>query len=372
MRIGIDCHYIGSKVGGNETYTRYLVDHLAQIDRDNVYSLYVTHSNNFFNEIRQRENFRTLSIRPDISWLRVPIILPLKVMLKPVDLLHVQYIAPPLCPCKFIVTIHDISWKYHPEIIPRNVYFAQSKFVESTARRAEKIITVSETTKRDLVKFFKIPPDKIVVTYNGVKSIYRPIKDEDRINEVLKKYDIHDRYLLYTGRLEPRKNLIRLIKAFSMLKKKRSIELKLVIVGPKTWLYSEIFKMVVELGLESDIIFAGYLPEEDLPFIYNGADLFISPSVFEGFGIPPVEAMACGTPVLYSDIPAHREIIGDAGVAFNPLDINDISQTVLNALSDTALLKELSEKGIKRAGDFSWDNTAKKTLEVYQEICSFK
>ncbi|HIP90277.1 MAG TPA: glycosyltransferase family 1 protein, partial [Candidatus Nanopusillus sp.] len=224
---------------------------------------------------------------------------------------------------KFIITVHDLI----PFIIPKEHtkirVLIYKLLLPKTLRTVDKIISVSHHTRKDIIKYFKIPEDKIEVIYNGVDEKYKPLSEEE-INNIKEKYSINYPFILYVGTLEPRKNIPTLIKAYYKLKK-QGLPHKLVITGKKGWKYRSIFKTINKLNLRKDVIFTGYVPDEDLPTLYNAADLFVYPSLYEGFGLPPLEAMACGTPVITSNTSSLPEVVGDAGIMVDPYDVDGLS-----------------------------------------------
>jgi len=232
----------------------------------------------------------------------------------------------------------------------------------------DKIITISECTKKDIVKFYKIPEDKIKVILLAPDPIYQPLS-HDIIAPILSKYGVCAPYILYVGSLEPRKNIQTLIQGFANIKK-RGLNHKLIIVGNKKWEYSKLIRIVAESGLHNDVIFTGYLPDEDLPALYNGADLFVYPSLYEGFGLPPLEAMACGTPVITSNTSSLPEVVGNAGIKVDPQDVDQLSDAIYHVLTDENLRLSLIEKGLERSKQFSWERTATETWKVYDEVAA--
>lgn len=253
---------------------------------------------------------------------------------------------------KLVVTVHDITplifSKHHN--FKRKIYY--QVIVKKLLHQANKIISISETTKKDLIKFYKIPESKIKVIYHGVsiKHTSKPIP---------KKYKIDSEYILYVGTVEPRKNLIRLIEAYNKIKPKE----KLVIVGASGWKNKDIYKKQ-----NKNIIFTGYIPDEDLNKFYSNAKIFIYPSLYEGFGLPILEAMACKTPVITSNTSSMPEVGGDAVIYVNPTNTNDIANKLKELLNNKPLQKQLSEKGYKRSKQFTWDKTAKETIEIYRKL----
>jgi len=234
------------------------------------------------------------------------------------------------------------------------------------AKRSHHIITVSENSKSEIIKYLNVSEEKISVIYGGYADIFKLESDDRLSSDVKRKYNITGNYLLYVGTLEPRKNLLGLIRAYAQSRAKD--DFILVLAGGKGWQYENIFKLVRELKLENRIIFTGYVPENDLPGLYQGATLFVYPSFYEGFGLPPLEAMACGLPVIVSHTTSLPEVVGDAGVYVDPNDVEQISFSIDTVLSDSELRQTLIQRGLERAKLFSWEKAAKETLKLYQKV----
>ena len=371
MKVAIDSFEANfeERVGtGNYVYN--LVKALAKIDSKNNYRLYLKKpvSKEFYFE-QKNFHFRplgSLTYRTFWSQMRLPVEL---FSHKP-EILHIPagHKIPPFQPCKTIVTIYDTAFLtfknyFHPSVRWRSV-----KFTRHAIRHADRIIAISESTKKDITDFYEVNPDRIVVIYLGVEEIYRPLNDMDRINKIRQKYNVKSDYILFVGVLQPRKNISRLIKAFNSLLRRKEKDYQLVIVGKKGWLYKEIFQTVKELRLEDKVIFTGYVPREEIPILMNGAKLFVFPSLYEGFGIPLLEAMACGTPVIASKVSSIPEIVGDAGCLFDPYNEKEITEVMFDVLSKEGLRKEMSKNGLERAKLFSWEKAARETLSVYEEV----
>ena len=275
--------------------------------------------------------------------------------------------------CKYVITVHDLVPILYPNTVSKLHTLSYYLCFRRIKERADIIITVSENTKRDLIRLFKVPEEKIRVIYNGYdKKTFRILDENDTIARIKLKYKIDTPfYLLYVGALEPKKNLVRLIDAYyELIKTNRDLtnDYKLVIVGKKAWMYKNIFKEVKKLGIESHIIFTGFVPQEDLVYLYNGAKLFLFPSIYEGFGLPVLEAMACGVPVVTSNISSLPEITGDAALLVNPLDPKEITKAILRLLYDEQLYLRLKQNGLKQAQKFSWERCTYETLKTYLEI----
>jgi len=363
---------IGSREGGNETYILNLIRSLRDLDMNNAYYIYTTNPAHLPPDLATQENLKITHIRPGSEFLRIPFVMPYAAWRQGADLLHVTYNAPPWCPCPIVVTVHDISYELFPDSFSPRDRLVLSTLVPFSLRRAAKVITGSEHTKRDMVGRYGLPEEKVVVTYYAADHAFRPILDSQRIAATKAKYGITTNFILFLGSLQPRKNLLRLIEAFARLREGGALAHKLVIAGQALWRESEVYNRVRKYGLEEEVVFTDYVPHEDLPPLYNAADLFVFPSLYEGFGLPPLEAMACGTPVVASNTSSLREVLGDAAILVDPYDVQQLARAMRDVLSSGDLRREMAAKGLKGVRRFSWAETARKTLEVYQEVCSSK
>ncbi len=293
--------------------------------------------------------------------------LPIKLDKYNFDIIHELSQIPPFL-IKFdsikIVTIHDLSALYYPETFGVFTVLSHRYILPHALKNTDVVITVSYNSKQDIVKLLGFPEDYIEVTYLGVDEIFKPINVEDDF--LKKKYNLKEPYILYVGTLEPRKNVPTLLKAFYKLKRRWNIPHKLVIVGKVGWKYHSIFRVVEELELQKYVVFTGYVPREDLPKFYNSADIFVYPSIYEGFGLPPLEAMACGCPVVTTNVSSLPEVVGDAGIKVNPYDVGGLAKAIYDVITDEGLKTTLSKKGLSRAKKFSWEKTARKTLKIYK------
>jgi glycosyltransferase involved in cell wall biosynthesis len=373
MRIGIDAHAIGARQGGNETYISNLIKSLAEIDGDNLYTIYLANAGaaaqwreGFTNRYK---NFSVRLLPPPTPLVRVPVYLAYELFRRPVDVLHVQYTAPPFCSIPIVAMIHDLAFERMPETFTRRGSFQLKLTVRWTAKKAAKIATVSEYSRQDLLNIYNLPPEKVVVTYNGVESRFTPQPSvPDEAEEIRRRFGVSRDFLLAVGSLQPRKNLVRLIRAYARLRVEREdFRPQLVIVGRKLWLANEIFDEVKRQPWADDIILTGYVTDEDLPALYRAARALVYPSLFEGFGLPPLEAMACGTPVVTSDVSSLPEVTGGAALLIDPNDERALAAALIEIVSDERLRAELREKGIAQAKKFTWREAAEKTLSLYQQ-----
>ena len=270
--------------------------------------------------------------------------------------------------CSIVGTIFDLTTIIYPEFHKRKVIEHQEKAFHYFKENASLIIAISENTKMDIMKYLHIPEEKIRTIYCGVGDEFRKIEDVRVLKSRLKGIGVGYPYILYLGTLEPRKNVERLIEAFIQLKKGKRIDEKLVISGIQGWGYQSIFDKVASSGIEKEVIFTGFGPNEFLPFLYNGASAFVYPSFYEGFGLPVLEAMACGVPVVTSNVSSLPEVAGNATILINPYSVDELADGIWRILSDEELRNQCIKKGIERAKSFTWERCAKNTLDVFNEV----
>lgn len=285
------------------------------------------------------------------------------------DVFHTPSFIPPPLKGKKVITVHDLAHRLHPEFFTEEMNRHLLRHLERATHEADHIITISENTKKDLIDVMGIDQGKISVIYVGASDIYRPVEDPERLNQVRAKYGTGDEFIGFFGTIEPRKNIIGLVEAFTLLKKRRpDLGHRLLIAGQKGWKYEETFKAIAESGLEDKITVTGYIQEDDLPLLMNAANLVVYPSFYEGFGMPPLEAMACGRPVVTSNTSSLPEAVGDAALTVDPSDIEGLSKAMEQVLTDKELGIEMGRKGIERAKRFTWKEAAARTLAVYREV----
>ena len=370
MRIAIDAHSVGAKLGGNESYATNLIEALAQIDSVNDYTLYVTTAEAFNRYHKRWPNFTVRSTLPHTPLIRIPLILSAELRKNPVDLLHVQFTAPPFCPCPVVVSVHDLSFEHLPHTFNRRSRTQLRLTVRHSARRAARILTLSEHTKDDIVQTYGVDRSRVEAIPIAAAPHFRPVSDTRELQRVRHTYGIESNYILSVGSIQPRKNLARLVNAYALLRKKYHADNlpKLVLAGKCAWLYDETLRALHETGLNDAVILTGYVPESDLPALYSGALCLVYPSYFEGFGLPPLEAMQCGVPVIIGNRTSLPEVVGDAGLQVDPFDVEALAAAIENVINNPALRSQLRVKGLARARMFDWKETARRTLDVYQRI----
>lgn len=284
------------------------------------------------------------------------------------DLFHgVNYDLPRLRVIPTVVTIHDLSLLLHDDTHLKPLARRARRRLPRVAQSADMIITDSEAMKREIADHLKVPQDKIAVTPLAPRAVFKPLPREQTL-EVRRRLNIVDEFILFVGTIEPRKNLQTLVLAFAEVLRASGRNTQLVIAGKRGWLMDDFFSSVRMSGLEDRICFTGYLPDDDLCALYSSCSVFAYPSLYEGFGLPPLEAMACGAPVVTSNIPVIKEAVGEAAVLIDPNSVHELAQAILNVLEEPGKSERLSQAGIEQAGKFTWERTAAQTLEVYRHV----
>jgi len=288
------------------------------------------------------------------------------------DLCHfTNYLAPLAMSCPYIVTVYDMTVFITPRLHRFKKLVLDRTLIPRVARKAGAIITVSNSARKDILRYLKVPKEKVRVVMGAASPAFHPITDPALLEAVRARHGLHKPYILYVGTIEPRKNLPRLVLAFANLKK-RGLPHKLVIVGQSGWHTEPIYAEIERLGLKSEVIFTGYVPFEDLPAIYTMAEAMAFPSLYEGFGLPVIEAMACGTPVVTSRSSSLIEVAGDAGLLVDPLSVEELEDALHRVLNDPALRADMRHMGLERASNLTWEHTAQATLEVYDKVLASK
>jgi glycosyltransferase involved in cell wall biosynthesis len=348
---------------GSAVYTRHLVSHLQELCSGHHLSLYA-----FGREGERVTRKRFERVIRDTVWMHG--VLPLKIWRDRLDVFHATAFNAPLAsPCPSVLTILDLCIVKHPEWFDhRWFYFYTTMMLPVLAPRADRIVTISECSKRELMDHYDLPAEKIAIISPAVDHrVFHATYDPAAIRDMKERFGIYGKYILSVGTLEPRKNLSRLIESFGKLKPQVD-DCVLVIAGEKGWQYDQIFRTVQSLGLEDSVRFLGYVPESELPLLYQGAELFVYPSLYEGFGVPLVEAMACGCPVVCSNRSSMPEVVGEAGILVDPEDARILVEAMRRVLSDSVLADALRMRGLERAQRFRWDDSARTLLGLYEDV----
>jgi len=353
MKIGIDVQSTLGRKTGIGVYTHNLLQALRRVAPQHEY---VELSWGRTRELRTHQR---------LWWQQVE--LPRRARSAAVEVLHVTgFDAPWWRPCPTLLTVHDLIGLLFPGNFPLVSRFYWSYWLPRTVRWADQIIADSEHTKRDLIRLLNIPPERIKVVYPGVDKVFQPIEEQAALEALRHKYSLPPDIILYVGTLEPRKGLDILIIAYSVLV--ADIPHHLVIAGKKGWYTESLFCQVEALGLRERVHFIGYVADEDLPGLYNLANLFVYPSRYEGFGLPPLEAMACGVPVVCSNAASLPEVIGDAALLVPPDNVEALVVAIHKVLNDKNLRAEMRTKGLEQAKKFTWEETARRTVEIYEKM----
>jgi len=364
MRIALDCRTVTAPKTGDRTYALNLLRALVRVDGQNEYFPY-TWEPTTLTEVGS-PRFHPVLLPASPRWAWTPLVFPRDLARRRMDVAHVQYFIPPAAPCPVITTIHDVAFRRFPGLFPLKHRLLLNLLIPASARNAAAVITCSEATRRDLMEFYDLPPERIVVTPYAADPIYRPMDVDEARLAVKERFRIRGPYLLSVGVLQPRKNLARLVRAYNGIA--REVPHRLVLVGKEGWAGEELRRAIAESPTGKAPLFTGYVPDADLPALYAGADLFVYPSLYEGFGLPPLEAMACGTPVITSNSSSLPEVVGEAGVTVDPQDVDALAGAISDLLQNEARRLELSALGVARAAQFTWDRTARQTIEVYRRV----
>lgn len=368
LQIGIDGDTLGRKRTGDESYLASLMRGLGRVDQQSRYTVFVR------DEAAVAAQFPTLSdwqfrqVRPTSIWVRYPVGFPLALRQHRLDVLHTQYFVSPLCRCPVVCTVHDISFAVRPEYFTLKDRIFLGSLVPRALRRAQRVITDTEYTRADLVKVYNVDPARIAVIPLAADPRYRPLDRDACRATVTARHNVADGYILYVGTLQPRKNVSTLVDAYAQFRRRTGLPHKLLIVGKPKYKFEAVFAAIERSGFKDDILFAGFVPDEELPTYYNAADVFVFPSLYEGFGLPVLEAMACGTPVICSSASCLPEVVDDAGLLAEPSDPSAFCNALERVLGNPAEAAALRERGLQRAARFTWDRTARETLEVYHEV----
>ena len=365
--VGVNAHLLslagGYRSAGISLYIYNLLHHLPATGAEMEYTV-------FLNERRYQappglrlKVSRLPTKRPPVRIVWEQALLPWVARSEGLDLLHsMAFVGPVASNCPFVTTVHDLSFLYYPDRFRSLRRRYLQAFARISVRRARRVIAVSESTKQDLVSIYDISPEKIDVVHNGVDASFRPLP-ADQVAAFRQQKGLPDRFLLFVGTLEPRKNVVRLIEAYARLPKGRP---PLVLVGGKGWFYDEIFCRVEALELTDEVHFSGFVPAEELPLWYNAADLFVYPSIYEGFGLPALEAMACGTAVITSTASSLPEVVGKAGKLVDPTDTEALATAMEQVLGDREMQEQMQAAGLVQAAGFSWEKAARQTVDSYR------
>ncbi len=367
MRIAIDARKLRDY--GIGTYIRNLLRHLARLDDRTEYVVLCRQEDIAF-ATELGENFRAVPERSRGYSIREQIAVPLDLRREAADLFHApHYVLPPLTPCRSVVTIHDCIHLRFPQYLPNRLGYAYARSsLWVAAHRSARVLTVSEASKRDILRYFRIPESKVTVIYNAIDERFNEEPPADEVMRVRERYQLNDPFVLYAGNIKPHKNLERLIEAFHIIRRGELESVKLLIIGDEISKYAALRRTVHRYKLHKHVRFFGFVPDATLAILYRLARVFVFPSLYEGFGLPPLEAMASGTPVITSNVSSLPEVVGDAAMLIDPYEPDAIAGAMRRVLADDRLRDDMRERGLARVREFSWDRSVRRVREIYDEV----
>ena len=364
MRVGIDARLVYYSQAGIGQYILHLVDGLAKVDEANEYVLLQSRKDS--TTILEKPNFRRVSLWTPSHHRLERYALNVELMRLGLDVLHSPDFIPPHRPsCKSVITVHDLAFLLYPHFLTKESarYYGH---IDEAVRWTDHIIAVSESTKRDTMQHLGVPEEKITVVYEAANAIFRPLDREKARQEVRNRHGVDGPFILFVSTIEPRKNVPTLLRAVWQLQQCYKQNVRLVLAGGRGWLFEDAFALVEELELDDSVHFVGRVSSEDLLYLYNAAEMLAHPAFYEGFGLPPLEAMACGLPPVVSNVASLPEVVGDAGLLVDPHDTDELTVAMWRLLNDSDLRQEMRIKGLRQAERFSWERAARETQEIYR------
>lgn len=373
LSVAINTHLLSDKAGyrraGVHRYIHCLLHHLGQIDHGLRITTMVGRNASVPKGHHSVVQSRWPTDRSPVRVVWEQAVQPLAVRRIGADVVHGPvYVGPIVAGCPLVVTLHDLSFIRHPELLRSGSRLYLTVLTRLSARRANRVIAVSRHTAQEASRLLGIPPERIDVVYHGVSDTFRPLPAA-AVEAFRRRHGLPDRYVLYLGTLEPRKNLVRLARAFA---RSRAEGWRLVLAGGVGWGSNDLVGQIQALGMDDRVLFPGYVRDDDLPLLYNAASVFAYPSLYEGFGMPVLEAMACGTPVLTSTTSSLPEVGGDAALLVDPEDTESIATGLDRLASDAELRQDMRERGLEWAGRFDWCRTAAETAQVYVHAAGWR
>ncbi len=366
MHIGIDARLAYYRQAGISRYTLQLIEALARVDTDDEFT--ILQSIRSKAPILPLSNFAARRLLTPCHHRLEQWTLPIEISMLNLDVLHSPDFIPPLrAKVPTVITVHDLVFVMYPHFLTKESarYYGQ---IDQAVLRANAIIAVSQATKHDLIRLLGVPEHKITVIYEAASPIFKPMRTQELTAQVRSQFGLTSDFMLFVSTIEPRKNVPTLLRAFRKLLDDYRLDLKLVLAGARGWLYDEVYDLIGKLGLENDVLSLGRVSTQELLWLYNTARALVAPSFYEGFGLTPLEAMACGTPVVVSNVSALPEVVADAGLLVDPNDVEGMAVAMWRIATDEELRATLIGKGLKRASFFSWDKAAEETLRVYHGL----
>jgi len=366
MRVGIDARLVYYHPAGISRYCLQLMQALAEIDHEDQFVVFQSRRDT--RQLVAQSNFQRRPVWTPSHHPLEQYFLSLELRFTPLDVLHSPDFIPPFRRrCRSIITIHDLVFLLYPQFLTKSSarYYGQ---IDQAVRHTDHIIAVSESTRRDIVRLLGVPEQMITVIYEAPRRFFHPLPEVDIRSRLQKRFGLEREFVLFVGTIEPRKNVPTLLSAFQQMLDHYHPEVDLVLAGAPGWLTDEVHGLVGRLGLTGRVHFLGRVSDEELVWLYNAARMLVLPSFYEGFGLPPLEAMACGAPVIVSNVSSLPEVVGDAGLLIDPANADELTVAMWRLLSDEPLRQELIAKGFKRAACFSWERAARETLDLYRRV----
>ncbi|MEZ5567195.1 MAG: glycosyltransferase family 1 protein [Halioglobus sp.] len=371
MRIGMFLGSVGSDSGGPERYETELVKHLAAIDKNNQYEL-LTLFEKGPERLVQQENMSVRALTPGVRPVSMLTTLPLLMRRLRTDIWHATYVPPPFSPVPYLFTLVCSSMIEHPELFPPAIRLRLIALTRRAIAKSDLIVCISDHIRQVVRERFGVSEDRMAVTHLGASEAFQPLDKQSAQAFVAQTYGIHRPYFLFSGRWEPRKNIVRIIQAFAQFRAESGMDMQLVFSGERTWAAEEADAIIRQHGLQREVVDLGKSPMSELPQLYSGAVALAYPSLWEGFGLPIVESMAAGTPVITSANSSMQEIGGDAALLVDPESVDAIAEAMYSIASSSEVQERLREKGLARAAKFTWRNTAEQTLALYERQYSLR
>jgi glycosyltransferase involved in cell wall biosynthesis len=367
VRIAIDARKLRDY--GIGTYIRNLLRQLSRIDQSNEY-IVLCHDEDRTFAAELGENFRQVTDNSASYSIREQVTVPLDLRRERAKLFHApHYVLPPLTPCRSVVTIHDCIHLRFPQYLPNRLGYAYARSsMWVAAHHSARVLTVSEASKRDILEYFSVPEAKISVIHNAIDERFNEEPAADEVMRVRERYQLNDPFILYAGNIKPHKNLERLIEAFHLIRKGELEFVKLLIIGDEISKYAALRRTVHRYKLHKHVRFFGFVPDATLAILYRLARVFVFPSLYEGFGLPPLEAMASGTPVITSNVSSLPEVVGDAAMLIDPYEPDAIAGAMRRVMLDDRLRDDMRERGLARAREFSWGRSVRRIKDIYDEV----
>jgi len=367
VRIAIDARKL--RDFGVGTYVRNLLRHLARLDASTEYVVFC-HREDAATIDELGENFRAVTEAAGGYSVREQFAVPLALRRERACLFHApHYVLPLLTPCRSVVTIHDCIHLRFPQYLPNRLGYAYARgSMWVAAHRSARVLTVSEASKRDILDYFRIPESKVTVIHNAIDERFHEEPPADEVVRVSERYQLKDPFILYAGNIKPHKNLERLIEAFHIIRRGDLEQVKLLIIGDEISKYARLRRTVHRYKLHKHVRFFGFVPDATLAILYRLARVFVFPSLYEGFGLPPLEAMASGTPVITSNVSSLPEVVGDAAMLIDPYEPEAIAGAMRRVLVDDRLRDDMRERGLARAREFSWGRSVQRVRDIYADV----